>query len=100
MVDEFFHWLLKVREAHFPKDMRPKTNVEKMCYRMVPANIIIEGRPIISIFRIPSGFSILWICIAKHVPATTGIAVHRIGFALGRATTSRACRIYPVAYAR
>ncbi|MNY52511.1 hypothetical protein D3C86_1881880 [compost metagenome] len=100
MIDELFYRFFKVREAHLFKDVRPKTNIEEVCHRMIATNIIIERRPVVSIFRIPGRFGIVRVCIAQHVPAATGIPIHCVGFAFSRTTTGRACRVHPVSYAR
>ena len=60
---------------------------------MVTTNIHIKRCPVVSQRWVPGLHSIVWISVAQEIPATAGIAIHRVGFALSWAATSRAgCR--------
>ena len=60
---------------------------------MVTTNIHIKRCPVVSQRWVPGLYSIVWISVAQKIPATAGIAIHRVGFALSWTATGRAgCR--------
>ncbi|MNI74747.1 hypothetical protein D3C73_1308510 [compost metagenome] len=63
---------------------------------MIAANVVIKRSPIVSVIRVPSRLSVLRIGIAKHIPATAGVAIHRVSLAHSGTAASWAFSIYPI----